>query len=78
MKAARELGVRSPFVEVGMTKHDIRTLAKQLGLSNWDKPAAACLSSRISRGVFISPENLKRVEKAESLLAREGFTQIRV
>ncbi len=78
MKAARELGVRSPFVEVGMTKHDIRTLAKQLGLSNWDKPAAACLSSRISRGVFITPENLKRVEKAESLLAREGFTQIRV
>jgi len=78
MKAARELGVRSPFVEVGMTKHDIRTLAKQLGLSNWDKPAAACLSSRISRGIFITPENLSRVEKAESLLAQEGFTQIRV
>lgn len=78
IKAAQALGVRSPLVEVGMGKAEIRALAKELKLSNWDKPAAACLSSRIPRGIPITRENLSRVERAEALLLREGFTQIRV
>lgn len=76
--AARELGVRSPLVEVEMGKTEIRTLAKQLRLSNWDKPAAACLSSRIPRGNEITQDNLLRVEKAEEILLREGMIQVRV
>lgn len=78
IKAAREFGVRSPLVEVSMGKADIRTLAKTLGLSNWDKPAAACLSSRIPRGIMITHEKLRRVEKAEAFLLDEGFRQVRV
>ena len=78
IKAAREFSVRSPLVEASMGKADIRTLAKALGLSNWDKPAAACLSSRIPRGIMITHENLRRVEKAEAFLLDEGFRQVRV
>lgn len=78
IKAAREWGVRSPLVEAELSKADIRTLAKELGLSNWDKPAAACLSSRIPRGTLITTENLSRVEGAEAILHREGFRHIRV
>jgi pyridinium-3,5-biscarboxylic acid mononucleotide sulfurtransferase len=76
--AAREWGVRSPLVEAGLSKNDIRLLAKELGLSNWDKPAAACLSSRIPRGIFITREKLNRVEEAEAVLHREGLRQYRV
>ena len=76
--AAREWGVRSPLVEAELTKADIRGLAKELGLSNWDKPAAACLSSRIPRGIAITREKLTRVERAEAVLFREGFRQFRV
>jgi TIGR00268 family protein len=54
--AARERGVRSPMVEAGLTKAEVRTLAKEFGLSNWDKPAAACLSSRIPHGTGITRE----------------------
>ncbi|MCZ6580944.1 MAG: ATP-dependent sacrificial sulfur transferase LarE [Nitrospirae bacterium] len=78
IKAAREFSVRSPLVEASMGKADIRTLAKALGLSNWDKPAAACLSSRIPRGIMITHEKLRRVEKAEAFLLDEGFRQVRV
>lgn len=78
MRAAREFGVRSPLVETGFRKADIRDLAKALGLSNWDKPAAACLSSRIPRGLKITEEKLQRVEQAERLLKEEGFVQVRV
>lgn len=76
--AAREWGVRSPLVDAELSKADIRTLAKDLGLSNWDKPAAACLSSRIPRGMPITIEKLGRIESAEALLQREGFRQFRV
>ncbi len=76
--AARERGIRSPLLEAGLTKADVRTLAKDLGLSNWDKPAAACLSSRIPRGTVITREKLSRVERAEATLFREGFRQFRV
>lgn len=76
--AARQWGVRSPLVEAELSKADIRILAKELGLSNWDKPAAACLSSRIPRGVMITSEQLRRVEGAEAVLHREGFRHFRV
>ncbi len=78
IKAAREWGVRSPLVEAQLSKSDIRTLAKDLGLSNWNKPAAACLSSRIPRGTMITLEQLSRVEGAEAVLHREGFRHFRV
>ena len=78
IQAAREWNVRSPLVEARLSKSDIRTLAKELGLSNWDKPAAACLSSRIPRGVPITVDQLRRVEQAEEALLAEGFRQIRV
>jgi pyridinium-3,5-biscarboxylic acid mononucleotide sulfurtransferase len=78
IKAAREWGVRSPLVESGLSKSDIRTLAKSFGLSNWDKPAAACLSSRIPRGIAITREKLSRVELAEEVLFAEGFRHCRV
>jgi uncharacterized protein len=78
IKAAREWGVRSPLVDANLSKADIRILAKDLGLSNWDKPAAACLSSRIPRGMPITIEKLGRIESAEALLHKEGFRQFRV
>ncbi|MGZ8366301.1 MAG: ATP-dependent sacrificial sulfur transferase LarE [Nitrospira sp.] len=78
IKAAREWGVRSPLVEAELSKADIRIFAKELGLSNWDKPAAACLSSRIPRGIVITSEQLSRVEGAEAVLHREGFRHFRV
>lgn len=76
--AARQLGVRSPLVEADLSKSEIRALAKALGLSNWDKPAAACLSSRIPRGIPITIEKLRRVEQAEEILLAEGFRHVRV
>jgi len=76
--AAREWGVRSPLVEAEVSKDEVRALAKELGLSNWDKPAAACLSSRIARGVPITKDNLSRVEQAEAFLLDKGFRQVRV
>ena len=78
MQAARELGVRSPLMEVGMTKEDIRTLSQSFGLPTWDKPAQACLSSRFPYGDRITPEKITQVEKAESALRELGFRQLRV
>ncbi|MGH7261451.1 MAG: ATP-dependent sacrificial sulfur transferase LarE [Nitrospiraceae bacterium] len=76
--AAREWGVRSPLVEAGLSKIEVRELARDLKLSNWDKPAAACLSSRIQRGTPITVEKLSRVERAEAFLLGQGFRQVRV
>jgi len=76
--AAREWGVRSPLVEAGLSKVEVRELARELKLSNWDKPAAACLSSRIQRGTPITVEKLSRVERAEAFLIEQGFRQVRV
>ena len=78
IQAARALGVRSPLVEAGLGKERIRALAKFLKLSNWNKPAAACLSSRIPRGIPITRGLLTRIEQAEALLMAEGLTQVRV
>jgi pyridinium-3,5-biscarboxylic acid mononucleotide sulfurtransferase len=78
INAARQLGVRSPLVEAGLGKADIRELAKGLGLANWNKPAAACLSSRITRGLPITKTYLSRVERAEAFLVAQGVMQVRV
>lgn len=78
IQAARALGVRSPLVETGFGKGEIRALANSLNLSNWNKPAAACLSSRVPRGVPITRAALSRVEQAEAFLCQEGFSQVRV
>jgi pyridinium-3,5-biscarboxylic acid mononucleotide sulfurtransferase len=77
-KAARELGVVSPLSIAGITKAEVRELAKVLGLPSWDKPALACLSSRFPYGQEITPEKLAQVARAEEYLRREGFTQVRV
>ena len=77
-KAAREWGVRSPLQEAGLHKDEIRQIAKALGLPNWDKPAAACLSSRVPYGTAITLEILSQVERAELALKRMGFRQLRV
>lgn len=78
IRAATEWRVRSPLLEAGFTKADIRSVAKLLGLSNWEKPAAACLSSRVVRGQAITHAVLQRVERAEAMLAKAGFHQVRV
>ena len=77
-QAAREHSVRSPLLEVGLTKEEIRQLARQLGLPNWDKPAAACLSSRIPYGTTITLQMLSQVEQAEQYLRTLGLRQLRV
>lgn len=76
--AARERGVRSPLVETGITKPEVRAIARHLGLPVWDKPAMACLSSRVPHGTAITPELLRQIEAAEDVLVDHGFTQFRV
>lgn len=77
-KAARKYGVRSPLQELGFTKAEIRELARAYGLPNWNKPAAACLSSRVPYGTMISLPILSQIEKAEDFLHRLGLRQVRV
>jgi pyridinium-3,5-biscarboxylic acid mononucleotide sulfurtransferase len=76
--AAREHGVRSPLVEAGLTKRDIRELSRQQGLPTWDQPAAPCLSSRLPYGVAVTPDRLHQVELAEAALRELGFRELRV
>lgn len=77
-KAALEHGVKAPLKEAGLTKDDIRLLARHYDLPVWDKPAFACLSSRFPVGVQISAELLKQVEQSEDVLWSLGFRQFRV
>lgn len=77
-RAAAEHGVRSPLAEAGMGKQEIRDWARELGLSVWDKPAAACLSSRIPYGSPVTLEKLTRIDMAEAALKALGFRQCRV
>lgn len=76
--AAREHGVRSPLLEVGLYKAEIRALSRERGLDTWDRPASPCLASRLPYGVSVTPERLAQVEKAEEALARFGFREYRV
>jgi uncharacterized protein len=78
MRAARDLGVRSPLQETGLTKSEIRALSERLGLRTWDKPAVACLSSRFEYGDPITVEKLRQVAAAESAVRRLGFRGFRV
>jgi len=77
--AAEEFEARAPLLEAGMTKAEIRHLSKQLGLSTWNKPALACLSSRFPYGTRITAELLARLDAAEDYLRHDlGFRQVRV
>ena len=78
MDAAREYGARAPLLEAGLGKEEIRALSRKLGLPTWDKPAMACLASRIPHGTPILVEDLNRVEKAEQSVRFEGFKLFRV
>ena len=76
--AAKEQGVRSPLQEAGLTKSEIRELAKMYNLPTWDKPSLACLASRIPYHERITKEKLQMTDKAEEYLRKLGFTQLRV
>ena len=78
IEAAKEIGIMSPLVEAKLSKGEIRFLSKEMGLSTWDKPAMACLASRIPYGTPITIEKLKTVEDSEDFLFRMGFKQLRV
>lgn len=78
MEAAREAGAVAPLLEASVSKADVRELSRHLGVSTWNKPASACLSSRVPFGTRIEPEILARVEAAEAFLHSEGLRQVRV
>ena len=78
MQALRELEVRSPLRECGLTKDAVRRLSKEAGLFTWDKPAYACLATRIPTGTPIAAEDLETVERAETALHALGFRDFRV
>ncbi|MCX5735506.1 MAG: ATP-dependent sacrificial sulfur transferase LarE, partial [candidate division NC10 bacterium] len=77
-RAAREQGVRSPLLEAGLDKTAIRELSRALGLPTWEKPAMACLASRVPTGVPVTIERLGQVERAEAALRSLGFRSVRV
>jgi uncharacterized protein len=78
MQAAAERGVVSPLLEAKLSKLQVRLLARRLGLEVWDKPAMACLASRVPHGTAITPALLEQIEAAEDVLADLGFDQFRV
>ncbi len=77
-RAIRELGVRSPLLEAGLSKDEVRRLSRELGLPTWDKQSFACLASRFPYGIEITADRLGRVEQCEEFLKREGFRAFRV
>lgn len=78
MRALKELGAISPLLDVGLTKAEIRDLSKKLNLPTWDKPAYACILSRIQYDQEITEQDLRRIEQAELWLARKGLSGVRV
>ena len=78
LEAGAQLGVVNPLMDAGLTKADIRTISKAIGLATWDKPAMACLASRIPYGQGVSSEKLARIEQAEYVLKDLGFVQCRL
>jgi pyridinium-3,5-biscarboxylic acid mononucleotide sulfurtransferase len=77
-RAARQHRVLAPLLEAGLTKNEVRELARQAGLRVWDKPASACLSSRVEYGRAVTPEVLGVIERGEDALRELGFRQFRV
>jgi uncharacterized protein len=77
-RAAVEAGVRCPLAEAELTKADVRALSRRLGLPTWDMPASPCLASRVAYGTAVTPEVLRRVEKAEDAVRARGFREFRV
>ena len=78
MQALRELEVRSPLRECGITKAEVRRMSREAGLFTWDKPAYACLATRVPTGTAITKEALEKVERGENALFRLGFSDFRV
>lgn len=79
LKSLQEMEkVRSPLLEVGLTKGEIRQISREWGLPTWEKPSAACLSSRLAYGLYITPERLAQVEKAEEIIRQYCKGQVRV
>jgi uncharacterized protein len=78
MRAAAHHGVRSPLLEAGLGKHDVREAARSLNISAWDKPAMPCLASRIPHGTPVTPRILNQIERAENAVAALGFKAFRV
>lgn len=78
LKALAELNVKSPLLECQLTKQEIRSLSRQLGLSTWNKPPYACLLTRIPYGVFVQEEDFEKIEKAERYMMSLGFLAVRV
>ncbi len=78
LTAAEEAQVISPLIDAGFGKEEVRIVAQELGLENWDKPAAACLASRVPYGSEVTPELLKQIERAEDVLRAMGFVGFRV
>lgn len=78
IRSAREWGVRSPLLEAKLNKADVRALAENLNLPNWEKPALACLSSRIPYGTPVTIQSLSQIERAENFLRDAGFSNVRV
>ncbi len=76
--AANQHGVRSPLIEAGMTKAEVRLLSRKVGLPTWDKPASPCLSSRIAYGIPVTIERLATVDRGEEILRELGFREFRV
>ncbi len=77
-KASKEAGIRSPLLEVGLTKAEIRQLSKEKGLPTWDRPASPCLASRVPYGTPVTTETLKRIAEGEAYLHSLGFRQLRL
>lgn len=77
-RAATEAGVRAPLAEAALEKDDIRALSRELGLPTWDLPSSPCLSSRLPYGTAVTPEALRRIDRAEAGLRDLGFRELRV
>jgi uncharacterized protein len=77
-RAAAEFGVMAPLLDAGLSKAEIRELSRRAGLATWDRPASACLASRVPYGLPVTIETLSRVERAENVLREFGFRQVRV
>jgi len=77
-RAAEELGVSAPLIAAGLTKKDIRQVAQRMGLPNWDRPAMACLATRVPYCMELAPEILRKIERAETLVMETGVRHCRV